>query len=306
MKNYSPRVAAERIVRSHVQHGLSRYKFPDIARTVVTGVLTEKAHVSALTQYARALKATKGKHLKNSSPEDAMVYLQARAKDKSQSTVDLDRQAINFHLHSENPVPFTPSEIETQPSDRAYTHRQIEMLVKYAEPDLALSIAVAADAGLRGMEILTIGQLSDMHLSEREWSPDRFLGRESDARFVVRGKGGLCREVRLQTGLAEQVVARSLPTPQRVVHRGAHLVSHISMLGGHQFAVDFTKLSQRLLGFSNGAHGLRHSFAQKRRDELMCCGLSYERAILALSQELGHFSVANTLAYLRDRQTAKN
>lgn len=82
--------------------------------------------------------------------------------------------------------------------------------------------------------------------------------------------------------------------------RSADLDSFYDLLNGQAFSDAFSSLSSGVLGFSYGAHGLRHGFAQRRRDELLCMGLSFDEALEVLSQELGHFDTKNTLSYLRD------
>ena len=300
MKNYSPKIAAQRAVRANVHHGLSRKSFPDHAAKAVTSVLTEVAHTSALTGYARQLKLSTGKHLKNSTTQDARQYLKTIATAKRQSTVDLARQAISLHIHPGDPLPYICSEVPTVARNRAYSPAQIQLLCAEADPFMRVSIALASDAGLREMELLTLARFSSLTPSDRRWHEGRFFGREDDVPLVVHGKGGLVREVRVSQEHAEKLKLAERIHPVRIDHRGAHLTSHFDLVGGHRFSSKFGRLSQRVLGFSHGGHGLRHSFAQRRRDELLCLGFCLNEAIQILSHELGHFATKNTLAYLRD------
>jgi integrase len=300
MRKYDPKTAAKKIVISNTQHGLSRHKFPELAMKKVSGVLTEIAHVSALTGYARWLLQTRGKHLKHATSVDAQQYLEFKASNHSQSTVSLARQSINFHILPNTPIAFISSNVPTEPKNRAYTMKQIDLLVDSASPALGMSILIAADAGLREMELITICESSFLKESGRDWKSERFTGRHNDEIFVVRGKGGLHRQVRLNKGLAVKLRSLRRPVAVQVNHRGAHLVSHFELIAGHQLASQFGRLSKAVLGFSHGAHGLRHTFAQRRRNELICSGFSLVEAVVILSQELGHFSIKNTLAYLRD------
>ena len=63
--------------------------------------------------------------------------------------------------------------------------------------------------------------------------------------------------------------------------------------------LSFSKASNRALFFSNGGHGLRHSYAQERMDELKGLGLSRQVALETVSQELGHFRAEITEVYLK-------
>ena len=57
--------------------------------------------------------------------------------------------------------------------------------------------------------------------------------------------------------------------------------------------------AKRVLGWSEGAHGLRHSYAQERLRELQRQGLRWEYALETVSQEMGHFRPQITEVYLR-------
>ena len=61
----------------------------------------------------------------------------------------------------------------------------------------------------------------------------------------------------------------------------------------------FSAAANRSLGWSEGAHGLRHSYAQERMHELQKSGLSRDRALETVSQEMGHFRPSITEIYLR-------
>ena len=300
MKNYDPAIAAQKIVWLNTKHGLSRHKNPILAKSFVTSVLTEKAHISALTGYSKWLHLTSGKHLKNSNISNAEQYILERSKCRKQSTINLDRQAINLHLHPTEPISFVTAEIPTVPKNRAYSQCQIDLLVEHADDELALSILLASAAGLRDMELITISDQQHLQKSIRNWHPERFKGIKDSILFVVHGKGGLNREVSLPNILAGQLESRRLPSPSRVLYRKAHLLSYFEIINGQRFSSDFGKHSTKILGFSHGAHGLRHSYAQRRRNELIALGFSPEESIRIVSQELGHFSIKNTLAYMRD------
>ena len=57
--------------------------------------------------------------------------------------------------------------------------------------------------------------------------------------------------------------------------------------------------STRALGYSTGAHGVRHAYAQERMHELRSQGLDRWRALEVVSQEMGHFRPEITETYLR-------
>lgn len=151
------------------------------------------------------------------------------------------------------------------------------------------------------MELITIANMSSQLPSNRTWHPSKFVGREMDMPFSVHGKGGLVREVRLKPQLAAMLLAHQRPAAARVSHCGAHLKSHFELIGGNTLCRQFSRLSQKHLGFSYGVHGLRYVFAQTRFLDLMCIGHPPGEALKILAQEMGHFSVTNTLVYLHAR-----
>src|SRR5690554_7395734 len=97
--------------------------------------------------------------------------------------------------------------------------------------------------------------------------------------YTVHGKGGLVREVRIPNHLAERLEERRLETPERVTDRGIHYETRYDIAGGKNWSNSFSAASERTLGFSNGAHGLRHSYAQERMSELAEKGLEREQAL---------------------------
>lgn len=301
MKNYCPKTAAKRQVFPQVHHGLSRKLFPKIARTKITSVLTERNHVSALTVLAKWLLRESGKHLKNLCFREAKEYLIKRSSEVRQKTLDLDRQVINMHFCLGEKMDYILSHVITPTVDRAYTHLQLEHLLSRAPARLRLSIQMAVDAGLRSMELVTIGRIEELPPSRREWHFGKFSGREADSKFCVHGKGGLVREVRLNARLGDALTIHKRPAVTMVTHCGAHLKSHFDLVGGNTFCRQFGRLSKKHLGFSHGAHGLRYMFAQARLLGLICSGHLPAEALKILSQEMGHFSTSNTLVYLHSR-----
>ncbi|MCY1304118.1 hypothetical protein D9M70_538630 [compost metagenome] len=99
--------------------------------------------------------------------------------------------------------------------------------------------------------------------------------------------------------LAERLEALRLDGPRRITDRGVHYQQHYDLAGGHCWSSSYSAASSRALGWSAGAHGLRHSYAQQRMAELQRWGLSRPNALETVSQELGHFRPEITEVYLR-------
>ena len=107
------------------------------------------------------------------------------------------------------------------------------------------------------------------------------------------------REVQIPRDLADRLEARRLDTPLRVTDRGINYQSHYDIGGGQRWSNSVSAAADRALGWSTGAHGLRHSYAQERMTELQNQGLTRDRALETVSQELGHFRPEITEVYLR-------
>jgi len=115
----------------------------------------------------------------------------------------------------------------------------------------------------------------------------------------VEGKGGLIREVLLPKALSDRLESRRLPKPRQVTDRGVRYSQSYDIGGGKTWSQSFSAASKRELGYSTGAHGLRHSYAQERMHELQCSGMRYDEARSTVAQEVGHFDKKTTEAYLR-------
>ncbi len=114
------------------------------------------------------------------------------------------------------------SERETLLSTRSYTITQVARIASAQSKRDGLATQIAHNAGLRAHELLTIRPANERQAAtHREWSADRFAGREGE-RYTVEGKGGLVREVLLSRELAAQLEATRLAEPRQVTDRGVN------------------------------------------------------------------------------------
>jgi integrase len=117
--------------------------------------------------------------------------------------------------------------------------------------------------------------------------------------YTVKGKGGLIREVALDKNLSDTLEKYRLDSPRNVTDRGIFIEQYYDLGGGKKWSDSFSKAAQRELGWSSGAHGVRHTFAQARMLKLQSIGYGYEQALGIVSQEMGHFRPSITEVYLR-------
>ena len=291
----APQAQAEHAVARKLALGTGRHDHRNDGRIHSLG--TARGYGQALKGFADYLREHRLGDLPGATDQEARQYLAERSHRVGQKTLDLDRQAIQMHLGLRLEV--VRSDRESALSTRSYTPAQVERIASAQSEANGLATRLAYHAGLRAHELLTLRPAGERSASgHRQWSGDRFAGREG-VRYTVVGKGGLVREVLLTRELAAAVEARRLEEPRLVVDRGVQYVQCYTIGGGRSWSQSFSSASRRELGFSNGGHGLRHSYVQERMDELQRRGMAYEQARATVAQEVGHFAGETTEAYLR-------
>ena len=270
-------------------------------RSVGTG----RSYHQALTraaEYASSERIPGGLH--GLFREDAIRFLETRGQVVGQKTLDLDRQALQAFLRSigklqpSERLPVIKSEQTQALQSRAYTREQVRRIAAHQRKANALATEIAYAAGLRAHELITLQPAKERRADSRPARNEKFLGR-SGSRYVVVGKGGLVREVLVPLDLAERLETLRLEAPNLVADRGVYYKQHYKLPGGHSWSQSVSAASQRALGWSTGAHGLRHSYAQQRMAELQSMRLLRSEALETVSQELGHFRPEITEVYLR-------
>lgn len=291
----APQAQAEHAVARKLALGTGRHDHRNDGRIHSLG--TARGYGQALKGFADYLREHRLGDLPGATDQEARQYLAERSHRVGQKTLDLDRQAIQMHLGLRLEV--VRSDRESALSTRSYTPAQVARIASAQSEANGLATRLAYHAGLRAHELLTLRPAGERSASgHRQWSADRFAGREG-VRYTVVGKGGLVREVLLTRELAAAVEARRLEEPRLVVDRGVQYAQRYTIGGGRSWSQSFSSASRRELGFSNGGHGLRHSYVQERMDELQRRGMAYEQARATVAQEVGHFAGETTEAYLR-------
>lgn len=159
----------------------------------------------------------------------------------------------------------------------------------------ALATKLSYSAGLLAHELLTLRLVKEQTPDIRPSDSLKFSHRDGKIYTVV-GKGGLIREVLIPNKLAQQLERHKLNEPVKVTDRNIYYQQHYNVAGGQSWSNSFSKTSNRVLGWSRGGHGLRHTYAQERMKEITQA--DYERVLKIVSQEMGHFRANITLIYL--------
>lgn len=291
----SGRDQARHAVKQLTDIGTSRHANRDDGR--VRSIRTARNYEQALSGLTAWLQINRLGSLRDLDRDTALRYLDERAEMVRQPTLDQDRQAIQALLGER--LPRVRSELETALSGRAYTRDQITAIVAAQSDRHALATELAAACGLRAHELQTLRRVDEQQPSNhRTWRSDLHAGRNGQL-YVVTGKGGLRRSVLVPVDLADRLEARRLSQPVLVIDRGIKYETRYDIGGGQAWSASFSDASKRVLGWSAGAHGCRHSYAQVRMDELQGAGYRYQDALLVVSQEMGHFRPGITEVYLR-------
>ena len=255
------------------------------------------------------------------TPASALDYLRERAAVVGQKTLDMERQALQSMMQHvthrleagktleviRSTAPKSKTGKPGQPTlgrrlaeeSRLYTRAQVALIVARQSPHNALATEIAHAAGLRAHELLTLRRIHHQAPDERPAHALKFVGiRDETISYTVYGKGGLTREVRIPIPLAKRLEAKRLVDPIRTTDRGVHYQQHYGLGGGQPWSKSFGAASKAALGWSKGAHGLRHCYAQERFSTVQCY-LPREEAKRVVSQELGHFRPEITETYLR-------
>lgn len=282
----------------------------ELQGSVVESVRSVSNYEAALTNVAQWLKdehraGREGGDLRNLTPERAREYLEQRGEAVGQKMLDQERQAIQLmqqhvshQLAQGERLPVVRSELTQALESRSYTPAQVAAVAERQHDANRLATEIAHAAGLRAHELLTLRPAAEQPADARPARDEKFAVREGE-RYTVVGKGGLCREVLIPRELAERLEATRLEEPRHVNDRGVHYQSHYDIGGGQRWSNSWSQASNAALGWSNGAHGVRHSYAQERMGELQRAGLSYRDALEVVSQEMGHFRESITEVYLR-------
>lgn len=232
-------------------------------------------------------------------------FLNELSKIYNSNTLKKYKQALQWVLRNNGKLKMHETLEDINPgldadyAPRFYTSAQfLTMYVRCKTPQQRASLAICYYSGLRAHEILTILPEDQREPHQRPALDTKF--QYMNGRFyTVRGKGGLIRLVCIPHPYTDDLEALRLSIPEKVKDRGKFYYSHYAIIGGARLSSWFSQFSKEVLGFSNGVHGLRHSYAQNRFKVLLNRHLSVDIALRTVSQELGHFRPEITKVYLR-------
>lgn len=289
--------------------------------STIRSIGTVRNYESRLKQITAYIQEHRLGSLRDMTPTIALEYLRERATVVGQKTLDMDRQALQsmmVHVTHQLP-PGTTLEVvkSTAPKSKAgkpgqptlgrrlaeesrlYSRDQVALIAARQSPHNALATEIAHAAGLRAHELLSLRRTHQQKPDERPAHGMKFSGiRETTISYTVHGKGGLIREVRIPIPLARRLETMRLSEPRTVKDRGINYQQFYGIGGGQPWSKSVSAASKAALGWSTGAHGLRHTYAQERMATLQR-HLPRKEALEVVSQEMGHFRPEITEVYLR-------
>lgn len=284
-------------------------------RLVVTSTKTGEKHgsirsanhrIAGLTRIGNWCKEAYGiKKLDQITSKMAQEYLYERAEVVTQSTLDQERQSLETLASREKSklynakIPRIKSSVHVILKSKRYTEYQIKEIISSQSAANGLATRIARASGVRAHEMHTLRRIAERSPDDRIWNSNLYIGKENWISYTVTGKGGLTREIRLPKHIADELEQQRLDTPKRITDRGVHYHSYYDINGGQNWSSSFSKASKRALGWSNGAHGTRHSYVQNRVVELQNLGYNINDAKLITSQEIGHHRPDIIDVYLR-------
>lgn len=265
---------------------------------LISSINTQKSYQSAISQYLDWRDENNLPEREQDKFSDLTAFLSEISEIFMQQTVDQYTSALSIVFKKK--LPKFKSEIPKNNQSRNYFLSEVLRIIKNLESKNAIAILLCYFSGLRAHEIATIRRLGEIKKStSRKWSPDRFNLINSYKIYLVQGKGGLIREVAIPNELSEVIEKRRLETPVKVIDRGIYYETFYELGYGKALSQCFSRSSKKLLNWTTGLHGLRHSYAQNRIYSLIDAGISFNSSLKIISEELGHFRPKVTLCYLR-------
>jgi len=183
----SPSSQAGHLIRKKVAHRTSRLQLKATGAQLITSLATEHKYTGNLKRVIKWLEQTKKKKIDDLTSDIATQFLEEKSNEYTQKTLDSYRQAIQISLGLQ--LRRIPSKKTSILLPRAYRPEQIQLLCKFSDASLCLSIRIAECAGLRAHELDTIATPEDMAESQRPWLAERLLADvvSKNMWFMVKG-----------------------------------------------------------------------------------------------------------------------
>jgi len=265
---------------------------------LISSLNTKRNYHSCITLYLQWRNENGLSQNEQDKLSDLANFMDELTEVFTQKRIDDYRAALSITFKKK--LPYFKSEIASNLSSRNYYLSEVLLIIENLQEKNAISILLCFFMGVRAHELCALRRLDEAKKSKsRKWSDDRFLGMSNYQIYLVTGKGGLVREVAIPNQLSIVIERTRFDFPKIVYDRGIKYESFYRLGYGKALSESFSRASQKILNWSTGLHGLRHTYAQGRMFKLINLSVNYEIALKIVSEELGHFRPNITLCYLR-------
>ena len=153
----------------------------EVQGTTLSSIGTVRNYEQALTRVAEYVKEERMGHLREITPFQAVTYLEQRSEHVGQSTLNMERQALQCmmkyvtnKLEPKQTLTVVKSELEEVTKARAYTPEQINAITNRMTENNALPAQICHTAGLRAHEIHTLRPIGEIKPSDRPIHKNKF------------------------------------------------------------------------------------------------------------------------------------
>lgn len=302
---YSMREQAEKYIDARANRGKSKASGADLRsdRTV-------QRYQGDLGRAAEVIQKQYGlKRLKDITQGQAQWYIDKRLRQHIRvRTVQGYAKALELlPLVKDLIVPSRATDVKDKPRQtRAYTREQIKAIQEQIiSPAAKLAVQVLVESGCRAKDFASIQLERERPVKNARLAKlhdDRFSGREGWIKVTFIGKGGHEYASTIAPETATALAGYRLPSPRDFRERKqANVVTqqHYDLPAGLKLSSIWSDASRRTFFSSRGLHGLRHTFAQERVREMLRAGVTWDKAVECVSQQMGHYRASEIKTYLR-------
>lgn len=204
-------------------------------------------------------------------------------------------------------VPSRADDPLDKPKDtRAYTLNQITEIQSHLKtPQAKLATQIILESGCRTKDLASLCLAEERPLARAridQLHTDRFTGREDWIKVSFIGKGGHQYISTISPQTAQTLSQYRLATPRDFRERNQENIvtkQYYDLPAGLKLSKQWSETAFWSLGLKRGLHGLRHTFAQQRVRDLQNTGMTWQKALECVSQQMGHYRASEVMTYLR-------
>lgn len=277
----------------------------------ITAKDSKRKYIDLLIPIAREARKD-GKTLESLSPKQASAILDRLAPNMNKRDVKSTRTTLekSFRMMPKfrkaakaNGKPLNLRRCNLGKPDpplkpRAMHPQCIKIVLETLSPRHRFAAELAVAGGLRAKELLTISPEEFQKRANRDWE-NAFTDKQHMEMHTVVGKGGRTHPKAFIKELADKLESLKLDEPRVVVDRGKTYTQKYDLSFGQKLSQAWGTASRKALGYSNGIHSVRHTYAVLRYEKFKALEMKEVHALAGVSKELGHANPKTSLTYLR-------